>query len=290
MMNSVVVPLPSRTHTGSAFILMASGAGAWPSSLIAPVILPAVLGSTAALAAGAPDGAAELLGASCLLLPPHAAAATAMASTGAIRLFSERDDIELSPDAADASVTSEGQTRSEISRGARRVKGPAFALRAPAGEAGSARRVSGGPAALGCATAGLHHLPEHAILHPLRVPPLDGVHRAPVDQHREMQMVAAGEPGHAAAADRLSLLDAIPGLDVHRREVAIKRLDAEAMVDDDAVAVDAEVVRVHHDAALGRGDRNIGRHRQVEPEVHLPVDFLPLVEVGPVVGELRFHL
>src|SRR5216117_1328249 len=95
MMNSVVVPLPSRTHTGSAFILMASGLGASPSSLIAPVMLPAVFGSTA-LAAGAPDGAAELLGAaSCLLPPPQATAVTAMASTGAIRPFIERGDIEF---------------------------------------------------------------------------------------------------------------------------------------------------------------------------------------------------
>src|SRR2546428_3149691 len=141
-MNSVVVPLPSFTHTGSAFILMASGLGASPSSLIAPVMLPAVFGSTA-LAAGAPDGAAELLGAaSCLLPPPQAAAVTAMASTGAIRPFIEHRDIEFSPDAADALVTSECQTCSEISRGGQGVKGPAFALRASAGRGAPVVRAS----------------------------------------------------------------------------------------------------------------------------------------------------
>ena len=61
-------------------------------------------------------------------------------------------------------------------------------------------------------------------------------------------------------------------------------------VDHDAVAIDPEVIRMHHDAALGSGHGHVGRHRQIESQVYLLVDFLSLVHVGPVIGELRLHL
>src|SRR5687768_17778814 len=49
------------------------------------------------------------------------------------------------------------------------------------------------------ASTGLGDLAEHAILHPLRIPPFDGIHGLAVYQHGEVQVIAAGEPRHAAA-------------------------------------------------------------------------------------------
>src|SRR6478609_548831 len=50
--------------------------------------------------------------------------------------------------------------------------------------------------------ARLAHLAEHPVFHPLLVPPFDGVHGIAVDQHREVQVIAAGQARHARAPDR----------------------------------------------------------------------------------------
>ena len=75
---------------------------------------------------------------------------------------------------------------------------------------GTDGQLSAGPVSASTSTdsywilpAGLANLAQHAVLHPVRVPPLDRVHGVAVHEHREMQVVAAGEPGHAAAAERL---------------------------------------------------------------------------------------
>src|SRR4051812_27971423 len=45
--------------------------------------------------------------------------------------------------------------------------------------------------------AGFAHFAKHPIFHPLLIPPFDRIHRMAVDEHREVQMVAAGKPRHA---------------------------------------------------------------------------------------------
>src|SRR3954452_11550025 len=79
-----------------------------------------------------------------------------------------------------------------------------------------------------------------AVLNPVRIPPVDRVHRATVQQHREVQAIAAGEPCHAAPAERLSLDNGIADLDVERRQVLIERGNAHPVVEDDAVAINAK--------------------------------------------------
>src|SRR5581483_2605053 len=54
---------------------------------------------------------------------------------------------------------------------------------------------------------------------------------------------------------------------------------------DDAVAVNPEPARVHHLAGVGGDHRHAARRGQIESEVHLLIDFLPLVEIGPVIRE-----
>ena len=75
------------------------------------------------------------------------------------------------------------------------------------------------------------------------------------DQHREMQMVASRQACCAAAPELPSLFHAIARLHIDGREMRAQRLDSESMVDDHAVAVDAEIGGEQHDAVVGRDDR-----------------------------------
>ena len=68
-----------------------------------------------------------------------------------------------------------------------------------------------------------------------------------------MQVIAAGEPRHAGAPEHLALLDRFAFLDVHRRQVPVKRLHTQPMIEDDAIAVDAEIVGVSTMPLLAAG-------------------------------------
>ena len=71
--------------------------------------------------------------------------------------------------------------------------------------------------------------------------------------------------------------------------MSVQRLHAEAVVDDDAVAVDAEIRRVDDHSGLRRLDRHLLRDREIESQMHLAIDLLAHVGVGAEIGELRFH-
>ena len=104
-----------------------------------------------------------------------------------------------------------------------------------------------------------------------------------------MDVVAAGQAGLAASPDLLTLFDHITDFHANRREVAVERLDAEAVVDNDAVAVNAQIIGMDDDASLRGGDRHIGGDRKIEPEMDLLVHFLALVEIRAGVRELRLN-
>src|SRR5262245_31454854 len=133
-------------------------------------------------------------------------------------------------------------------------------------------------------------LAQHAVLHPLLAPPVDRRHLLTADQHREVEVVAAGEPRHPAAADLLAFLHLVAHLDADRREVGVERLHTETVVEHHTVAVDPEVGGVHHRAPLGGHHGDVGGDREVEAEVDLLVDLLPLIKIRARVGELRLHL
>ena len=65
-------------------------------------------------------------------------------------------------------------------------------------------------------------LAQDAILDPVSIPPLDGVHHLTVYQHREVQVVAPRQPGHAASAERAFLVDHLTRLHVHRGKVRVQ--------------------------------------------------------------------
>ena len=70
----------------------------------------------------------------------------------------------------------------------------------------------------------------------------------------------------------------------------IQRLHAEAVIDDHAVAVDAEEVGEHHDAGVRREHRRLLQRGEIEAEVHLLVDLLVVEEIGAAIGKARFDL
>ena len=73
--------------------------------------------------------------------------------------------------------------------------------------------------------------------------------------------------------------------------MTVQRLHAHAVVDDHAVAVDAEPARVARTVpAFAATTATSARDRQIEAEMHLLIDFLALVEIGSVIGERGFDL
>src|SRR5262249_59468021 len=102
---------------------------------------------------------------------------------------------------------------------------------------------------------------------PLPVPPLHGQDRDAVEIDAEVQVVAAGEAGLAGLAEDLALLDLVADLDVDRAQVAVERVEPEAVVEDHRVAVDAEIAGEGHRADVARLDRVALGDGEVIPEV-----------------------
>ena len=105
-----------------------------------------------------------------------------------------------------------------------------------------------------------------------------------------MQVVADGEPGRAAAAQLLTLGDLVTDLRLDRREVRVERLQAEAVIDDDRVAVDRERSREGDDAGVGGGHRRVLRRGEVVAEVDLRVHGAAVIDVRARLGEVREDL
>src|SRR6185436_12671822 len=93
-------------------------------------------------------------------------------------------------------------------------------------------------------------LGRDVVVDPLRVPPLHRQHRHAGEVDAEVQVVARGEAGLAALAEGLLRLHRVAGLHLDRAEVAVQSVEADAVVEDHAIAVDAEVAGEGHRAAV----------------------------------------
>src|SRR6476660_2552265 len=113
------------------------------------------------------------------------------------------------------------------------------------------------------------HLALHPVGNPMRIPPFNRRHHPAADEHREVQVIAAGKTGHAAASDRLPARHLVADFDVERREVPVQRLHSHPVIDDDAVAVNAEPVGVQHGSGIRRDDGHAAGHREIEAEMYL---------------------
>src|SRR5690606_23925767 len=142
---------------------------------------------------------------------------------------------------------------------------------------------------LTCTHPRLPELPDDPVLYPMPIPPFDGVHGLALEEHRVVQVIAAGEAGDARAADFGAAFDGVADVGRDRREVAVERLQAHAVVDDHAVAVDAEIAGVDDRAAVAGGDGRVGPRREVEPKMDLRVDAFAVVDVRALVGVRRLH-
>ena len=100
-----------------------------------------------------------------------------------------------------------------------------------------------------------------------------------------MEVIASGQPSHAAAPDLLPSGDGVAHIHVERRQMTVKRLHAHAVIDHDAVSVNAEPARVQDPAGVRCHHPHRGRDRQIESEMRLLIDFLALVDVGAPIGE-----
>ena len=103
-------------------------------------------------------------------------------------------------------------------------------------------------------------------------------------------MVTHGEPGRAGAPELLALFDGVARLHPGAREVAVERLQAEPVVDDDGVAVDRQRAREGDHTLVRGGHRALSERREVVAKMHLPVDLPASVEVGAHLGEVREDL
>ena len=103
--------------------------------------------------------------------------------------------------------------------------------------------------------AELAQLGMDAVLDPVRVPPLARVHLLAEEDHGEVQVVPRGQARGIALRDDLPARHGVARLDREAGQVSVEGEQAEAVVDHDRVAVDAEVVGQHHHAVVG------GRHR-----------------------------
>src|SRR5260221_10577710 len=104
-----------------------------------------------------------------------------------------------------------------------------------------------------------------------------------------MQMIAARETGHAAAADRLPAGHGVADFDVERRQMPVERLHAEPVVDDDAVPVNAEPAGVDYRPRVRSDDRDAARDGEVEAQVDLLIDLLAGIRVSAMVGETGYY-
>src|SRR5438093_42850 len=128
------------------------------------------------------------------------------------------------------------------------------------------------------------------VADPLAVPPLERRDRHAVDEHLVVEVVADREPGRSGSRDLLTLLDGVADLHGRAREMRVQRLQAQAVVDHDRVAVDREGLGEDDDALVGGRDRRLPRGREIVAEVHLAIDLAAGIDVGAQLGEVREHL
>ena len=105
-----------------------------------------------------------------------------------------------------------------------------------------------------------------------------------------MQVIAAGEAGHPALAERLSFRHRVANVHPDRRQMSVEGGHAHAVIDDDTVSINAEPGCVQDLAGIGCCDRDAGGRREVEPEVYLLIDFLAAVEIRSMIRKARLDL
>src|SRR5215472_15311208 len=106
------------------------------------------------------------------------------------------------------------------------------------------------------------------ILDPVRVPPLLRIYLHSIELHSKVNMVATGHSCLSAQSHDLSLFHHVSVVHIDSAEVTVDGLQAVAMIQHNAVAVDAERGRIDDLAIVGGFDSDVLRNRQIVSEVN----------------------
>ena len=105
------------------------------------------------------------------------------------------------------------------------------------------------------------------VLDPLGIQPLQRGDFHATDQYAEVQVIAEGQTGAPRLGDDGAFLDHIAHLDVDLAQMGVEGHESQAVVDDDEVAVNAELTGEDHAAVIGCGDFGIADRGQVKTQM-----------------------
>ena len=120
---------------------------------------------------------------------------------------------------------------------------------------------------------------------PFGIYPFQGGDFHTTDKDAEMQMVAERQAGTARFGDDGAFLDHIAHLDVDLAQVGIKGHEAQTVIDDDEVAVDAKLACEDHAAIVGCGNFGVADRGQVKPQMIGLAHLLALIGEVAVVAK-----
>ncbi len=106
--------------------------------------------------------------------------------------------------------------------------------------------------------------------------------------HSEMEMISRRKAGFAGLADGLSLGDLVARFDIHRAQVRVQGKQPQTVIDQDRVAVNAEIADEGNGAAIGGLRGVVLGNRQVVAQVIGMIDDRVLIGIGSSVGKIRF--
>src|SRR5215469_14524201 len=124
------------------------------------------------------------------------------------------------------------------------------------------------------------------VVDPLLVPPLCRIDRHSLQEQTEVQMIAGGKASGAAFSDDLPLLHHLARFHVDLTHMAVKRNEAGAMIDQDSIAIDAEIPCLNDLSIIGSFDRGVLYHREIESHMILLIYRFAVINVCPAVGEI----
>src|ERR1700740_1508105 len=100
-----------------------------------------------------------------------------------------------------------------------------------------------------------------------------------------MDMVASGHSRLAARAHHLAAFHHVALVHINMAQMTVERHQPIAMVNHNAVAIDAQRGSIYNAAIIRGLDTHMLRNREIISEMDLLIDLLPLVNVVPQIRE-----
>src|SRR5579883_836846 len=119
----------------------------------------------------------------------------------------------------------------------------------------------------------------------MRVPPFLGINLHTIELHAEVNVIAAGHPGHSAQAHHLASLHHVPFVHIYPAKVSVNCLQSVAVVHDNAIAVNAKRSGINHLPVIRSLNSSMCGGGEVVTQVCLHIDLPALVDVAARVGK-----